>query len=439
MRPGTQSFQLVRRIEGTELTNSEVRRLCWGTAARVVALNPLTGVGVGCFGVAAEGLLPDGLRQVAASRGQTYRYAYNDYLQMGAELGLPALAAFVALLLAVLASARGSVLWRAADIQAEIPHLAAASGVAAALSALLAQALVDFPLHLPSQQTLFWVDLGLLGALTRSRNEGAGGSPARWTTASRLAAVVVALLAAAMVTTGAMAFLAERNAVSSVRLRESGRLEEALALAGRATALAPYEHGYWVILAEIAHGASVRGVASARTRELAFRAYRQAALTYPHHAPTYGRAGALYLSHAGAIPGAADSAEVNIRRAIALNPYYADPHTNLGTILMLAGDHGGARAEFLRAAELDTAAAAPFFNLGNLESAEGLTAEAEAHYRAALRREPAHFGALVNLSVLLIADDRLSEAEVHLRAALRVEPGSELATALLSTIEEAGR
>ena len=104
---------------------------------------------------------------------------------------------------------------------------------------------------------------------------------------------------------------------------------------------------------------------------------------------------------------------------------------------MLAGDHGGARTEFLRAAELDTVAAAPLFNLGNLESAAGRGREAEDSYRSALSREPAHFGALVNLSILLISEGRLTEAEECVRAALRVDPGSEQAAALLSTVREA--
>ena len=50
-----------------------------------------------------------------------------------------------------------------------------------------------------------------------------------------------------------------------------------------------------------------------------------------------------------------------------------------------------------------------------------------------------HVGALINLSILIIPDGHLSEAEEHLRAALHVDPGLEQASALLSTIEEAGR
>ena len=379
------------------------------------------------------------MKRVAATRGFVYGFAYNDYLQMGAELGVPALAVFISLMTVILLSAGSACRRQAGELLREPLHIAAVAGVVGGLSALLAQALVDFPLHLPTHQTLLWVNLGLLTALANPRvpstNEPARTrTPLRW-----LAATLAILLAAGMATVGIRGLLAERSAFAAVRLHESGELEGALERAGRSTVLAPHEQTYWVLLAETASKAALAGVDPGRTIPMTFDAYRLAGRTYPGHAPTYGRVGALYLSHADAMPGAVDSAEVYLRRAIALNPYYADPHTNLGTVLMLTGSHEAARVELLLAADLDTTAAAPLFNLGNLESATGRRSAAEARYRAALSREPAHSGALINLSILLIADDRLLEAEEHLRAALLVDPGSQQVNALLSTIENAGR
>ena len=439
VRPGTQTFEFARQIEGTELTNVEVRVLCWGTALGTISRSPLTGVGAGCFGAASEGLIQDGLKRVAAARGLVYEFAYNDYLQIGAELGIPALAVFISLLAVILLSARSACRGQAGELLREPLRVAAGAGVVGALSALLAQALVDFPLHLPSHQTLLWVNLGLLTALANPRVASATEpastrTPLRW-----VAATLAVLVAAAMATVGIRCILAERSAVEAVRLHELEDWEEALELATRSTVLAPHEHAYWVLLAEMANKATLAGVDPGRTLPMTFDAYRQAGRTYPDHAPTYGRAGALYLSHADAMPGAVDSAEVYLRRAIVLNPYYPDPHTNLGTLLMLAGDHEAARAELLRAAELDSASATALFNLGNLESALGSAGAAVVSYRSALEREPTHVGALINLSILLIADGQLSKAEEHLRAALHVDPGSEQASALLSTIEGTGR
>ena len=439
VRPGTQTFEFARQIEGTELTNVEVRVLCWGTALRTISRSPLTGVGAGCFGVASEGLIQDGLKRVAAARGFVYEFAYNDYLQMGAELGIPALAVFISLLAVILLSARSACRRQAGELLREPLRIAAGVGVVGALSALLAQAFVDFPLHLPSHQTLLWVNLGLLTALANPRVASATEPVVTRTPLRRLAAALAVLVAAAMATVGIRGILAERSAVEAVRLHELEDWEEALELASRSTVLAPHEHAYWVLLAEMANKAALAGVDLGRTLPMTFDAYRQAGRTYPDHAPTYGRAGALYLSHADAMPGAVDSAEVYLRRAIALNPYYADPHTNLGTVLMLVGDYEAARTELLRAGELDTASATPLFNLGNLESTLGNVSAAVMDYRTALEREPSHVGALINLSILLIADGQLSEAEEHLRAALHVDPGLGQAKALLSTIEEARR
>ncbi len=439
VRPGTQTFEFARQIEGTELTNVEVRVLCWGIALGTISRNPLTGVGAGCFGAASEGLIQDGLKRVAAARGLVYEFAYNDYLQMGAELGIPALAVFISLLTAILLSARSACRRQAGEFLREPLRIAAGAGVVGALSALLAQAFVDFPLHLPSHQTLLWVNLGLLTALANPRVASDTEPVTTRTPLRSLAAALAVLVAAVMATVGIRCILAERSAVEAVRLHELEDWEEALELATRSTVLAPHEHAYWVLLAEMANKATLVGVDPGRTLPMTFDAYRQAGRTYPDHAPTYGRAGALYLSHADAMPGAVDSAEVYLRRAIALNPYYADPHTNLGTVMMLVGNYEAARTELLRAGELDTASATPLFNLGNLESALGNVSAAMMDYRAALEREPTHVGALINLSILLIADGQLSEAEEHLRAALHVDPGSKQATALLSTIKEAGR
>jgi len=439
VRPGTQTFEFARQIEGTELTNVEVRVLCWGTALGTISRSPLTGVGAGCFGVASEGLIQDGLKRVAAARGLVYEFAYNDYLQMGAELGIPALAVFISLLAVILLSARSACRRQAGELLREPLRVAAGAGVVGALSALLAQAFVDFPLHLPSHQTLLWVNLGLLTALANPRVASDTEPVTTRTPLRSLAAALAVLVAAAMATVGIRCILAERSAVEAVRLHELEDWEEALELASRSTVLAPHEHAYWVLLAEMANKATLAGVDPGRTLPMTFDAYRQAGRTYPGHAPTYGRMGALYLSHMAAVPGAADSAEVYLRRAIALNPYYPDPHTNLGTLLMLAGDHEAARAELLRAAELDSASATALFNLGNLESALGSAGAAVVSYRSALEREPTHVGALINLSILLIADGQLSKAEEHLRAALHVDPGSEQASALLSTIEGTGR
>ena len=324
-RPGTQTFELTRQIEGTELTNTEVRTLCWETALRMAARSPLTGVGAGCFGVASEKLLPDGLKRVAAARGFVYSFAYNDYLQTAAETGIPALVAFIALLAAVMSSAASAFRRQIEMFRGDPLGLAAIAAVAASLSALLAQALVDFPLHLPSHQALLWIDLGLLAALA---NPGAGSvvetAPSRrWP--RRPIAALAFLVAALMATVGIRGALAERNAAEAVRLHGLGRWEEALEAARLSVGRAPHEHTYWTLLAETAHKAALAGVDRPRTLSTTFDAYRRAGRTHPGHAPTYGRIGALYMAHAEAIPGAIDSAAVYLARAIALNPVLRGP------------------------------------------------------------------------------------------------------------------
>jgi len=437
-RPGTQTFEIARVIEGTDLTNAGVRRLCWKTGVAAIAEKPLTGIGPGCFGIAYGRLAPDGLERVAASRGHLYHYTYNDYLQIGAEMGLPALVCFLALLVAVGMAARTRPPAAAPSGRFET---AARYALTAGLAAILTQALIDFPLHLPSHATLFWVDLGLLLSLTRAGHNGRGvagnDEPAardRATGWCRAGIALAALVAVWMSTVAVREALAERSALAAVRHEKAGDTKTALGLAQSATELAPHEHTYWVLLAETANGIGTHGEV-----DTVFRAYEEAARAWPDHAPTHGRMGALYLTYVGDVPDALEHALTNLRLSIALNPYYADPHTNLGTVLMATGDTEGARAEFVEAAGLDTLAAAPLFNLGNLEASVGRHRVAEGHYLEALSREPDHAGSLANLGAVLLGQERYDEALPFLERAHELDPGSHRILGLLTMARQGPR
>jgi tetratricopeptide (TPR) repeat protein len=421
-RPGTQTFEIPRRIEGTDLTNSRVRFLCWGTAAELTIGHPLTGAGAGCFGIAAEAVMPEALQHLAAARGFVYDVAYNDYLQFSAELGLPAAVVFLALVAAALARTRTGL---RAGVQ-DLPRTTALAGAAGAVAALLTQGLIDFPLHLPAHLTLLWIDLGLIAALASPDDSGRAGEHA-WSAGRKIASAAIVLVALAVGALAVRAIAAGLDADRAVRLSASGRGAEAEALAARAARLNPHEYTYWVLLGELAEREG-----APRT---VFEAYRNASRAWPHHAPAYGRAGALYLEHSERVPGAADSALTNIERAIDCNPYYAEPHTNLGTVLMTDGDYEGARAEFLRAAELDTLAPAPLFNLGNLEAKVGDTAEAKRRYLEALSRDPDHVKSLTNLGTVLLGQGRQDEALLYLKRAHELDPNSTRILGLMTLAE----
>ena len=109
----------------------------WRVGLRVVAHHPLLGVGAGNFpGSTVHELLAPG----AITRSQyivdTPKVAHNVYLEVQAELGVPGLAMFLALIAFSLACCRSA--WRRCAASADTGGDVLARGVAVAISAMLA-------------------------------------------------------------------------------------------------------------------------------------------------------------------------------------------------------------------------------------------------------------------------------------------------------------
>jgi tetratricopeptide (TPR) repeat protein len=90
-------------------------------------------------------------------------------------------------------------------------------------------------------------------------------------------------------------------------------------------------------------------------------------------------------------------AQARLAAALASNPNSARAHADLGNVLRLAGDTGGAAASYETALALDPGLAAAWNNSGLLHLAAGRTAEAGAAFARALQCEPAFAEALRNL------------------------------------------
>lgn len=125
------------------------RILMWRVTGTMIMDAPLTGHGLGTFGLHFPNYQADALSQPWAepfiANASFTSYAHNDYLQLWAELGLFGLLAFGALIWIVLK--RGRAL--AGD--------PVALGCWAAVISLLINSAVAFPLHLPTTLILFVV------------------------------------------------------------------------------------------------------------------------------------------------------------------------------------------------------------------------------------------------------------------------------------------
>lgn len=96
--------------------------------------------------------------------------------------------------------------------------------------------------------------------------------------------------------------------------------------------------------------------------------------------------------------GHLEDAAASYRRALALNPNYAEAHNNLGAILQLQGHSDEALASYQRAVALHPELSQPYLNLGRLLESLGKSAAAAACYRRAIKRriEPDTFSHLLN-------------------------------------------
>lgn len=147
--------------------------------------------------------------------------------------------------------------------------------------------------------------------------------------------------------------------------------------------------------------------------------YRRAVAIDPWHALAHNNLG-LSLQRQGAL----DEALVELRRAIEIEPGQGDFPYNLGGLLAERGDLAGAEAAYRRAVEIDPGHADAHNNLGVLLQQRGALAAAAVEFEAAVAADPQNVGALNNLGVNQAQRGELDLAVATFRRALTVDPQS---------------
>ncbi len=134
--------------------NSEAggRLAVWVDTLQLIRERPQAGVGLGAFAAAYT-------RVQTVDVNARVDYAHNDYLQLAAELGLPAALLFWAMIFALAARTL-----RACWIPGNPTRRAIALGATGALAALLLHSLTDFNLYIPANGLMFSAVLGLSSA-----------------------------------------------------------------------------------------------------------------------------------------------------------------------------------------------------------------------------------------------------------------------------------
>jgi O-antigen ligase len=235
------------------LTAEPLRYQIWRSTIDMIKARPLTGWGIGAFGVA---YVPFKSR---VFDGITQYFAHNDYLQLGAELGVPGLVCWSGLI--------SSTVWMVVTIRrrsrqrtATPPPSAAVTksdelivldGVVGGTTAILLHSLVDFDLYVPAILTVLAIYLGYVrsswqapcGQSACSRmSSPATRVPATWGRVIRPVTVMAACgLAGWWVGQIWMAELADR---AGQQLMPVGRYEEAVGRFAEACAWNPAQAAY---------------------------------------------------------------------------------------------------------------------------------------------------------------------------------------------------
>lgn len=145
-------------LQSDSVGNFSVRLEIWSRALQVIHDFPLTGIGLGAFRTAVPALYP-----YVVSEPDKVHHAHNLYLNIGAELGLPGLAVFLAFVICLLiAGTQSYKLWTRLQDR-EFSWLTV--GCLGALAALLSHGLLDAVTWGTKPSFVAWAVLGLLLSL----------------------------------------------------------------------------------------------------------------------------------------------------------------------------------------------------------------------------------------------------------------------------------
>ncbi len=314
------------------------RLYLWDAATRLVAEDPLTGIGVNVYYAHAR----TGASPSFFDGTDKNLHPHNLLVAVAEGAGIPGVALFLVLLVAALALAL-----RAGSAGAARPALGRA--ILAAFAALFTANMLDLGLsQVTFVPTLFWILAGCAWALAAHANAGArapDSAPARSRPSNgRLGAARCAFALAFALLFCARPFGAEALERSGIRLEELEDPGPALAAFERASQLVPWSTSPVARAAQLC----ARTGKNARARELFARAIALA--------PTQPR---LHQRYANLLANLdrLDEAQGELRTALALDPHGPDEsemRLAYAELLGRSGDRAGARAEAERALLADS-------------------------------------------------------------------------------------
>ncbi|TXT25729.1 MAG: methyltransferase type 12 [Gallionellaceae bacterium] len=163
----------------------------------------------------------------------------------------------------------------------------------------------------------------------------------------------------------------------------------------------------------------------------AIASYRRAIALQPGYAEAH-----FNLGNALQKQGKLDEAIASYRKALALKPDGVDAHNNLGSALQEQGKLGDAATCFRRAIALKPGFANAHNNLGIALQKQGKPEDAAASYRRALALKPDYADAHKNLGSVFQDQGRMDQAMECYRKANELDPRNESVAHLIAALED---
>jgi len=170
-KPGTVISKIKGRISISQFTSGSSlkrREAIWGFTILIIKDHPLLGSGLGTFKYNSLNYQAKFFDQGENRRLYPYGIAdkvHNEYLQLGAEIGILGLGIFLWLIISYF-NYGIRILKKIKDQYKQGIIIGLMGGVVA----VLIDAIFGFPLHLPATLVLFWLFIGLIVSLNHSEN-----------------------------------------------------------------------------------------------------------------------------------------------------------------------------------------------------------------------------------------------------------------------------
>lgn len=352
--------------------SARVRAEDWWVGYEMFKAQPLVGVGLGDY---KREFLNYKAQFLTTERGQHYKetvgyilraaQAHNEYVQIGAELGLLGLLAAAFLIAMIFRSARQRLLQQAQE-QRWITW-----GLLAGAAAFMSDSFFSFPLHLPANALAF---VFLLGAL-QSKALGGGSRPALplGKRASRALFASILVLALGVSVLAYRDWRADTYLDRGIRQFKLAKLEEAKALFEESLKLdfAPAEALYWLGLIHFQQGDLKR------SREYFLRSLSSQTLesTYFYLARIYEQEGDL------------TTAQSYVEELLRIDPAPSLKQDALQLQALLLYKQGAVEEGIARLKELSEETPSPrlLATLGQMYLEQGLIEEARQSFEKALK------------------------------------------------------